>query len=192
MNNRRAIFLDRDGVINELRIDPMSSELESPLSVADVALMPDVTKNISKLQRAGYLIIAVTNQPSAAKGRITEETQDAIQRRVVELLAEEGVTLDDWKICPHHPDGIIDQLTKVCECRKPKPGMLIEAAIAIGIDMSHSWMIGDSDTDVEAGFAAGTSTILLGAVETKKRQYDGPATFECVDLTIAVEMIIAH
>lgn len=190
MTSSRAIFLDRDGIINVLFVDPLTGQQESPLKVEDVRLKEGASRDILRLREAGYLLVGVTNQPSAAKGRITLELQDAIHTRVLALLAEDGVVLDTWKICPHHPDGTVKDLTIICTCRKPKPGMLLDAAKELGIDLASSWMIGDSDSDAVAGRAAGTRTVLIGAHDSHKRLHTMPATFNCASLKEAVETIL--
>lgn len=186
----RAVFLDRDGVINALCADPLTGALEGPLSVSDVQLLSGVTRDITRLQLAGYLIVGVTNQPSAAKGFISEEEQEAIHERVLHLLARDGVVLDDWRICPHHPEAVVAEFALDCACRKPKPGMLLDAAEYLRIDLAQSWMIGDSDSDVEAGIAAGTRTAIIGAVNSHKRRNPDRATLHCDDLAGVVEAII--
>lgn len=190
MTLSRAVFLDRDGIINALCPDPLTGQQESPLDLKDVKLINGISREIYRLGEAGYLLVGVTNQPSAAKGRITLELQDAIHTRVLALLAADGVVLDTWKICPHHPDGTVKDLTIICTCRKPKPGMLVEAAKELGIDLASSWMIGDSDSDAEAGRAAGTRTVRIGAHGTHKRSHTVPATFSCASLEEAVETIL--
>lgn len=190
MTSLRAVFLDRDGVINALCVDPLTGQPESPLSVADVMLNEGVCREILRLRDVGYLLVGVTNQPSAAKGRVSLELQEAIHARVLDLLKTCGVILDTWKICPHHPESTVKELAVVCTCRKPKPGMLLDAAAELGIDIASSWMIGDSDSDVEAGRAAGTCTALIGVRESHKRSLSISATVTCESLEAAVDAII--
>lgn len=156
-----AVFVDRDGVINELVPDPVSGRPESPLRAADVKLIPGAAAALARLAGAGRRLIGVSNQPAAAKGLITIDELDGVQARVLELLAAAGVEFDDFRLCRHHPDGVIEGLSGPCDCRKPAPGMLLDAARALAIDLGASWMIGDTDGDVLAGRAAGTRTILI-------------------------------
>jgi D-glycero-D-manno-heptose 1,7-bisphosphate phosphatase len=158
---RRAVFLDRDGVLNELVPDPTSGLPESPLDPRDVRLVAGAATAAAELQRAGYAVAVVTNQPAAAKGRVSVEQLHEVHRRVLELLRDEGVELDAWRICLHHPDGVVPELSGACECRKPRPGMLLAVAGELDLDLSGSWMVGDTDADVEAGRAAGCRTILI-------------------------------
>ncbi len=158
---RPAAFLDRDGVIGELVPDPVSGLPESPLRVADVRLMPSAADGLRALRAAGFLLVGVSNQPAAAKGKVSEAEIAAVQRRVVALLAAEAVELDAFELCLHHPDGIVPALTGRCDCRKPAPGMLLAAAAELAIDLERSWMLGDTDSDVRAGTAAGCRTVLV-------------------------------
>ena len=161
MTGRPAVFLDRDGVLSELAPDPESGLPESPLRPEDVRLLPGAAAAAAALRGAGYALVGVTNQPAAAKGRVSVGQLEDVQRRVVELLAREGAELDAWRMCLHHPEGSVPELSGPCDCRKPKPGMLLDAGRVLGLDMSRSWMVGDTDADVEAGRAAGCRTLLI-------------------------------
>lgn len=156
-----AIFLDRDGTLNELVPDPITGKPESPLRVADVMLIPGAAEATKRLVEAGWRLVGVSNQPAAAKGTATLEELDRVQARVLELTAESGVEFEDFLTCRHHPQGIVSDLSRECECRKPKPGLLLLAASKHAIDLDASWMIGDTDADVSAGTAAGCRTCLL-------------------------------
>jgi D-glycero-D-manno-heptose 1,7-bisphosphate phosphatase len=156
-----AAFIDRDGVVNELVPDPGSQLPESPLDPAQVVLMPGVAGALRRLRAAGYLLVGVSNQPAAAKGKVAFATLEAVQARVLDLLRAEGVEPDGFKLCFHHPGGTVPELARSCDCRKPAPGMLLEAARDLGLDLGSSWMIGDTDDDVAAGAAAGCRTVLV-------------------------------
>jgi D-glycero-D-manno-heptose 1,7-bisphosphate phosphatase len=158
---RAAAFLDRDGVLNEAVPDPASGEPESPLDVEDVRLLPGVAKALGELAQAGYALVCVSNQPAAAKGKATLEGLEAVHERVLELLAREGVQLELSLLCPHHPEGVLPELSGPCPCRKPAPGMLSDAAGALAIDLGASWILGDTDSDVRAGQAAGCRSVLI-------------------------------
>jgi D-glycero-D-manno-heptose 1,7-bisphosphate phosphatase len=156
-----AAFLDRDGVLNELVRDPASGAAESPLKTEDVRLIPGAAAAAARLARAGYTLVCVSNQPGAAKGRVSVAQLLAVHRRVTVMLAYEGVTLAASRLCLHHAQGVVPELAKACTCRKPAPGMLLEAAGALGVDLRRSWMVGDTDADVLAGRAAGCRTLLI-------------------------------
>lgn len=158
---RAAVFLDRDGVLNELVADPLSGRGESPLTLEQVRLSPGSAAAAARLARAGYALVCVSNQPAAAKGSVSIERLLAVHERVLWLLAEEGVRLDASFLCPHHPEGVIAALSIPCDCRKPGSGMLRAAAATLAIDLKRSWMVGDTDTDVIAGEGAGCGTVLI-------------------------------
>jgi histidinol-phosphate phosphatase family protein len=105
--------------------------------------------------------VGVSNQPAAAKGKATMGELAAVQARVLELLAQEGAHFDDFRLCWHHPDAVVEELRGPCDCRKPAPGMLLTAARQHGIDLEESWMIGDTDSDILAGRSAGCRTVLV-------------------------------
>ena len=132
---------------------------ESPLRVAATyAWSPGAAAAARALRQAGYELVCVTNQPAAAKGRCPSPTLE-VQRRVLDLLAAEGVTLDAWRMCLHHPGGSRRCLRRRCDCRKPAPGMLLDAAGELELDLTRSWMVGDTDADMQAGRAAGCPTM---------------------------------
>jgi D-glycero-D-manno-heptose 1,7-bisphosphate phosphatase len=161
VSGTHAAFVDRDGTINELVLDPQTGQPESPLHVEDVALIPGAAHALRRLAAGGWLLVGVSNQPAAAKGSARREQLAEVQTRVLELLAGEGAKLDGFRICLHHPEGVVPELAGRCDCRKPAPGMLIDAAHELNIDLERSWMIGDTDTDVLAGTAAGCRTVLI-------------------------------
>jgi D-glycero-D-manno-heptose 1,7-bisphosphate phosphatase len=186
-----AVFVDRDGVINELVRDPGTGRPESPLRVADVRLIARAAGALRLLAGAGWRLVGVSNQPGAAKGTISLDELHAIQARVVALLAAEDVRFDDFRLCLHHPEGTVPELSGPCDCRKPAPGMLLASAGELGLDLGASWMIGDTDGDVQAGRAAGCRTILVEHPDsahkrTAQLQPDAVVT----DLTAAARIIL--
>ena len=158
---QKAVFLDRDGTINKY---------VGFLRNIDVfELMPDAAEAIRKINESGYLAIVVTNQPVIARGEVTVSELQLIHNKMETLLGAEGAYLDAIYYCPHHPhkgyEGEVPELKVDCECRKPKPGMLIKAAEDFNISLEDSWMIGDGENDVKAGKAAGCRTVLIGTEE---------------------------
>jgi D-glycero-D-manno-heptose 1,7-bisphosphate phosphatase len=121
-----------------------------------VQLTDGIADALHRLRAAGYLLILVSNQPNAAKGKCTGEELDRVHAKVTELLRAEGISLDSHYLCFHHPD-----YTGPCHCRKPSPHFLFEAAARFGIDLKQSWMIGDRASDIACGRAAGTATIWI-------------------------------
>lgn len=186
-----AVFVDRDGVINELVPDPDTGRPESPLHVADVRLIARAAGALRLLGGAGWRLVGVSNQPAAAKGTISLDELHAIQARVVALLAAEDVRFDDFRLCLHHPEGTVPELSGPCDCRKPAPGMLLDAARGLGIDLARSWMVGDTDGDVEAGRAAGCRTILVEHPDSAhKRTAQLRPDAVVTDLTAAARIIL--
>ena len=156
-NKQKAIFLDRDGTINRyVGFLRKTEELE---------LLPDAAEAIKLINTSGYLAVVVTNQPVIARGEVTWDKLQEIHNKMETELGKQGAYLDAIYYCPHHPhkgyEGEIPELKFDCDCRKPKPGMLIKAAQDLNIDLEKSWMIGDSDSDVEAGNAAGCKKIRI-------------------------------
>lgn len=164
-----AVFLDRDGVINEPVMDPADGRPEAPLRADDVALARGAAEGLAELARTGLPLIVVSNQPAAAKGKVAAADLAAVHARVVELLAAEGVAIEDWRYCFDHPDAL-DEARRDCACRKPRPGMLEAAASDHGLDLTASWIIGDTDADVGAGRAVGAATILVEHPKTAHRR----------------------
>ena len=123
--------------------------------------MPGVVECLRRLREAGYLLACATNQPAAAKGQTTLSVLQGIHKRILDLLGEAGVYLDTYRICFHHPEGADPGLTRRCQCRKPSPGMLQSLTRALRLDLPVSWMVGDTDSDIEAGRSAGFNTILV-------------------------------
>ena len=187
----RGVFVDRDGVINELVVDASSDCPESPLAVADVALVDRAAEALRDLSQAGWRLVGASNQPAAAKGHVTLPELEAVQGRVIELLARDGVRFDDFRLCFHHPAGVVPELTRTCECRKPAPGMLHDAASALGLDLAQSWMIGDTDADVLAGRSAGCRTILVeNSYSSHKRSSGAVPDAYAADLAAASALIL--
>ena len=148
MKPRRAIFLDRDGVLNASIRDARGRPLP-PRSAAELVILPGVTEACAALRAAGFLLIGCTNQPDIARGTTPSDFVDWVNAQVVAAAG-----LDEMRVCPHDDsDG--------CHCRKPLPGMLTDAAAAHDIDLRASWMVGDRFRDVEAGQAAGCRTLFL-------------------------------
>lgn len=160
-HKQKAIFLDRDGTINKY-----VGYLTKP---KEFELLPGVAEAIRKINNSGYLAIVVTNQPGIAQGRLTEVTLQVIHHKMETLLGKEGAFVNRIYYCPHHPDkgfeGEVPELKINCDCRKPKPGMLLQAAKDFNIDLSASWMIGDDQRDVLTGKNAGCHTALIGTAD---------------------------
>jgi D-glycero-D-manno-heptose 1,7-bisphosphate phosphatase len=189
---KRAIFIDRDGVLNELALNPKNGEHESPHNPADLRMLPGVADAALKLERAGFALFIVSNQPSYAKGKTSLEKIRAIAQGVEAHLHAAGVTIARAYYCFHHPDGIVPEYSGPCECRKPKPKFLFDARDEFGIDLAQSWMIGDQDTDIECGRRAGCHTVGIdNPLSAHRRRGSAQPTLTARDLPDAVEKIIA-
>lgn len=157
-NKQKAAFLDRDGTINKY--------VGFLKNISEFELISGVASAIKKINDLGYLVIVVTNQPVIARGEVSLQELQEIHNKMETLLGEQGAYIDAIYFCPHHPhkgyEGECAEYKIECECRKPKPGMLIRAAADFNIDLRQSWMIGDSESDIKAGQTAGCKTVLIG------------------------------
>lgn len=186
-NKQKAIFLDRDGTINEY-VGFLRKE-------EDFKLIPGVSEAIKKINNSGYLAIVVTNQPVIARGEVTEKELEEIHKKMETLLGLDGAYIDDIYYCPHHPDkgfeGEIPELKIECDCRKPKTGMLEKAAREHNIDLSSSIMIGDSTLDIKMAENAGMQSVLLKTGQKgEDGKYDVSPTLIAEDLNDAINKII--
>lgn len=157
-NKQKAIFLDRDGTINKY--------VGFLRDIDEFELLDGVADAIQEINASGYLAIVATNQPVIARGEVSFDELEMIHNKMETLLGQKGAYLDAIYFCPHHPhkgyEGERPELKFDCECRKPKPGMLLKAAQEFNIDLAQSWMIGDGENDIKAGMNAGCKTALIG------------------------------
>ena len=171
---RRAVFLDRDGVLVETLV--RDNQAFAPVSLDEFRLERDAGVQVARLAQAGLLPIVVTNQPEVARGIISPAVLEEMHERL-----RKAIPVEDIFVCAHDgPDG--------CDCRKPRPGMLQAAAAKWGIDLARSFMVGDRWSDVAAGHAVGCYTVLI------ERSYSGPASpsARVSDLTTAVDAVLAR
>jgi histidinol-phosphate phosphatase family protein len=150
---RPAVFLDKDGTI----VDDVPYNVDA----GRIVLSLRAAVGLRMLQRAGYALVVVSNQSGVARGYFALEALDAVEGRLRALLLAEGVQLDGFYFCPHHPQGRVMPYAVACLCRKPLPGMLHRAAADLDLDLPRSWLIGDILHDIEAGRRAGCRTVLL-------------------------------
>lgn len=165
---QKAVFLDRDGTINVYK--------GFLRNIEEFELIPGIETAIKKINDSGYLAIVVTNQPVIARGEIKWNELEEIHNKMETELGKAGAYLDRIYFCPHHPhrgyEGEIVELKIDCDCRKPKPGMLLKAAKDFNIDLTQSFMVGDSDNDIKAGIAAGCKSILINNSDTGRKNVD--------------------
>lgn len=152
--SRRAVFLDRDGVLIE--------DVGMLTRRDDVHLYAETPRALKRLHGAGFAVVVITNQPVVARGLATEQDLRDIHMWIQQLLRSSGgAEIDRFYFCPHHPNADLPQYRADCQCRKPKPGLIIQAADEMDLDLPSSYMVGDRLSDVAAGVSAGCRTILL-------------------------------
>jgi D-glycero-D-manno-heptose 1,7-bisphosphate phosphatase len=173
---RRSVFLDRDGVIN--RALERDCKPYPPRNLEEFEILPEVPAACAKLKAAGFLLVVVTNQPDVGRGTLKKETVETIHAEMCRRLP-----IDRVEVC-HHPG----QGAPECDCRKPKPGMLLRAARELGIDLAQSWMVGDRWRDIDCGHAAGCRTIFIdrGYAEELRQKPD----FSAGNLAEAADIIL--
>lgn len=172
-----AVFLDRDGVIN--RALTRDNKPYPPTSLAEFEILPGVIEACRQLKQAGYLLVVVTNQPDVGRGTMTQATVEELHAHMCRALP-----LDRVEVCYHPGQGLSD-----CDCRKPKPGMVLRAARELNIDLAASWMVGDRWRDIDCGHAAGCRTVFIdyGYDETLKQ----PPDFRAPNLLKATDLILS-
>lgn len=185
-----AVFLDRDGVLNELVFNLGTGEYEPPHCVEDLKLYPYVIECLEKIRDLGYDLFLVSNQPDYAKGKTTFESLITVHKKFDEILKSDGVYFRGYFYCYHHPEGIIPEYSFECLCRKPKPFLLFKAEERFNVKLGGSWMIGDQDTDIQCGQAGGTRTILIDEPVSEKKRGKSLPDYKAKNLREAVEIII--
>ncbi|BDZ81819.1 hypothetical protein Lac3_30280 [Claveliimonas bilis] len=185
-NKQKAVFLDRDGVINKY--------VGFLRNIDEFELNPTITDAIKKINSSGYLCIVITNQPVIARGEMTWGELEEIHNKMETELGFAGAYLDGIYFCPHHPhkgyEGEVVELKIDCDCRKPKPGMLIKAAEDFNIALESSWMIGDGENDIKAGIAAGCRTVLVNGEGSDYKEGDFGQNYTCKSLLEFVEKML--
>jgi D-glycero-D-manno-heptose 1,7-bisphosphate phosphatase len=186
---QRAVLLDRDGTL--------TVEGEWLTRRQDLVLVPGAAAALARLAARGWKLVLVTNQSAIARGLITPAQLEEIHAELQQHLAAEGAHLDAIYSCPHHPTAGLGAYRVECECRKPKPGLVLQAARELGLDLAACWMVGDAARDLEAGWAAGVPGILVatgkGATEigVLRARGEEPQAF-VPDLPAAAEWILAQ
>lgn len=184
---KKAIFLDRDGIINQIVWNDDIEQFDSPLNISQVTWMPEAISGLRALQELGYQLFIVTNQPAAAKGKTTYLQLCNVNSFIIHQLKQFGIDITGYEICPHYPERTDrtkeDYLITDCYCRKPKPGMIFNISSDHNINFDKSWMVGDAWTDIVCGQKAGLSTAFVGnfKCDTCAALYDKPDLI-CKDL----------
>ena len=189
---RPAVFLDRDGVIVE--------ELHLLKRLKDIRMIPGAAAALRSLADAGFARVVVTNQPIIARGHATVDEVNAVNREIETRLVSEGAPpMDAYCVCPHHPRAALDAYRLECECRKPRPGLLVNAAEELGLNLARSFIVGDRLSDIAAGLRAGCRGVLVhsGAHEEALIESSDPVRDHdipdhcCADLSAAARWIIS-
>ena len=163
-NKSRAVFFDRDGVLNELVYYPEEGRVGSPLSARQLRVFPNVGKIIEEVRRLDWKAVVISNQPGVARKQFSYSEFLEMNAKVRREVKRGGGRFDGEYYCLHHPRALVAKYRIDCDCRKPKPGLLIKAANELGIDLAKSFFVGDSLIDVKAGRAAGCRTILIATM----------------------------
>jgi D-glycero-D-manno-heptose 1,7-bisphosphate phosphatase len=183
-DKQRAVFLDRDGTINV--------EKDYLYKTEDFEFIPGAQEAIKKLKGAGFLVIVVSNQSGVARGFFDEDAVNQLHQHIQDELIDYGTSIDDFYFCPHHPDKGMGAYKLDCNCRKGKPGMLLQAALEHNLDLQHSFMVGDKLADIEAGKRAGCESLLVltGYGATTALVPEAAAVEKCRDLGCVATLII--
>jgi D-glycero-D-manno-heptose 1,7-bisphosphate phosphatase len=181
----RAVFLDRDGVINQMVLGTEGPD--SPRSIAEFKLLNGAAAGVRRLNALGLPVVVVSNQPGVAKGKFPAANLAAMTQRMEEALLEESAALQGIYYCLHHPNAEVEAYREVCDCRKPKPGLLVQAAKDLALELEGSYMVGDQERDMIAGKSAGCTTLMVGSGQPAEGCAD--ADHACVDLDAAARLI---
>lgn len=187
---RRAVFLDRDGTINE--------QMGYINHLDRFRLLPGVGKAIARLNRAGLAVVVVSNQSGLARGYFPKDLVEAVNKKMKDLLARDGARLDGIYYCPHHPQAEVPEYRRDCECRKPRPGLIRKASAELGLNQARSFTIGDRLADIKTGQAAGTKNILVlsgygrGELEYILPHSDVRPDYVAEDLGKAVDWVLGE
>lgn len=184
----KGLFLDRDGVVNDLVFYPSHNEWESPREVESLRIRPEAPAALREANSRGWLVFLITNQPSYAKGKCSLESLQRVHQRVLETLNREKVMITASYVCYHHPQSKIEGFG-ACECRKPSPFFVREAAKKYGVDLTRSWVAGDQDSDIELGRNAGCRTALIEYEHSESKRGRVRPDMVCADLTEVVQKI---
>jgi D-glycero-D-manno-heptose 1,7-bisphosphate phosphatase len=186
----RAVFLDRDGVINAAPYNTEEEKYDSPYTLAGFRLLPGAKLAIRLLNEKNWLTVVVSNQPGVAKAKCSAPFLEELNERMQAGLAASGAHLDAIYYCMHHPEAVVPEFRQVCQCRKPRPGLLLAAADDLQIDLTSSYIIGDSLKDVDAGLAAGCTPILIRHRSRKGDRSTVNATRTATSLLAAAKQLL--
>lgn len=181
---KKALFLDRDGVINKMA--KYDGEYDTPRNSSDVRLVDGILEIIKWANSNNILTVVISNQPGIAKGKISQKQFAEVEDEIDRILILNGAKIDSKYYCFHHPRGIINKFKKECACRKPKPGLIFQVAHKMNIDLENSFFVGDKGTDAVAGSCAGCKTIIyLHKEDSPDKVFESqntPSTYKVHDM----------
>ena len=186
----KAVFLDRDGVINRLVYNPNTNEYEAPQSSKELELFEWSIKAMELLYKKEYGLFLVSNQPDYAKGKTTLENLKEVHDKLHKYFINNGLIFKEYFYCYHHPEGVIPEYSIKCKCRKPNPFYVLKAIKNYHIDINESWFIGDRDSDILCGQASGLKTVLIKNEHSKSKSSQSNPDFKAGNLMDAVQIII--
>lgn len=184
-----AVFLDRDGVINHLILNPITNDYEAPHTVEDFKILPFVIESLLELQQLGFMLFLISNQPDFALGKTTLENILSIQDLFNTIMSNNHITFAECFYCYHHPNSLIPEYFIKCECRKPNPYFIQKAYKAYHLNLKKSWIIGDQDTDIICGQHYNLNTILLNYPYSNNKRGNTNPSFYSTNLKEAVKII---
>jgi D-glycero-D-manno-heptose 1,7-bisphosphate phosphatase len=187
----KSIFIDRDGILNELIYYADWGEWESPRSAEDLIISPDVLPALQKLQQNGWMLFLVSNQPSYAKGKVSLESLYEVHNALQEQFELHGIVFQEFYYSYTHPNGVVPEYTGESEYRKPNPGFLLDAKSKYGLDMSEAWMVGDRDTDIDCGQKAGCKTVLITYKHSNNKQGKSKPNIVCPNFSAFVQYLLS-
>ena len=185
----KAIFLDRDGVINYPIFNQKINEYEAPHKPEDLKLYNDVIESLKDFKDLDYLLFVVSNQPDYAKGKTSLENLKTVHEKLSSVLSQHNIKIIEYYYCFHHPQGIIPEYSIKCKCRKPGTWFLEDAKLKYEINMQCSWFIGDRDTDIFCGQSMGTKTILIKTTQELSKVGKSNPDFKANTLKEIVDII---
>lgn len=186
----RALFLDRDGVLDELMYYPALDAWEAPRRPEDVHVIDGVPEALARLTAAGWLLVIVTNQPDWAKAKTTREALVEVHEKIVREVEAAGARIARSYLCFHHPEGVVPELRVACDCRKPGTASLLAASRELDVDLTASWMVGDQDSDLACGRAAGCRIALVEHVGSSHKRGTIEPDLRCEALGELVDYLL--
>lgn len=186
----KAVFLDRDGVINELVYDIERNESEPPHNIEDIKIIEGVTGALKKLLESNFRLFIVSNQPDFAKGKTSLENLVKVGEKIRNIMEDQKIIFTEYNYCYHHPDGVIKEYSGECDCRKPKPFFILNAIKKYNLDKNMSWMAGDRDTDIQCGKNSGLKTILIEYAGSENYRLNSDPDFRVKNLAQAADIIL--